>query len=70
VLFRSRLKEDADYAALSKDSRFSKIINTAAMQKALETGDIRGLIGNNEVVELIQDPAAARRLERLGELSR
>lgn len=65
---QQRLKDSADFAALSKDPRFGRVLNTAAMQRALETGDIRGLIGNNEVIELIQDPTAARRLERLGGL--
>ena len=65
---QQRLKDDPDFLALSKDPRFSKVLNAAAMQKALETGDIRGLIGSNEVVELIQDPTSARRLERIGEL--
>lgn len=62
---QQRLKDNADFAALTKDPRFSKVLNTAAMQRALETGDIRGLLGSNEVVELIQDPTASRRLERI-----
>lgn len=66
---QQRLKEDPDFIALSKDPRFARIINAAGMQKALETGDIRSLIGLNEVMELIQDPTASRRLERLGELA-
>lgn len=63
-----RLKENADFAALSKDGRFSRIINAGALQKALETGDVRALINNNDVVELIHDRAAAQRLERLTQL--
>ncbi len=39
------------------------------MQKALESGDVRHLLGSNEVVDLIHDPRALRQLERLGELS-
>lgn len=66
---QQRLKDDNDFSALSKDPRFSRIINTPAMMKALETGDVRGLLSNNEVIELIQDPASLRRLERVGELA-
>lgn len=64
---QQRLKDNADWAALLKDSRFTKALNTEAMAEALETGSIRGLLFSNEVVELIQDPQASRRLERLAD---
>jgi membrane protein required for colicin V production len=66
---QQRLKDNPDFAALAKDPRFAKALNTAGMQRALETGDIRGLLGSNEVVELIQDPTASRRLERILSIS-
>jgi membrane protein required for colicin V production len=66
---QQRLKGDPDFAALSKDPRFARVLNAQGMQKALETGDVRHLLGSNEVVDLIHDPKALRQLERLGELS-
>jgi membrane protein required for colicin V production len=65
---QQRLKESPDFVALSNDPRFTRAMKSPAMQKAIETGDIMGLIGSNELVELIQDPTSARRLERIGEL--
>ncbi len=66
---QQRLKSDPDFAALSKDPRFTRILSAQGMQKALESGDVRHLLGSNEVVDLIHDPRALRQLERLGELS-
>ncbi len=63
-----RLKDNGDFTALSKDPRFARVINAGALQKALETGDVRALINNNDVVELIHDRTAAQRLERLTQL--
>lgn len=63
----SKLKGDPDYAALMADPRFRGLLSQDAIKKALETGDVRGLLKNNAVVELINDPKAARHLERLGD---
>jgi hypothetical protein len=60
------LKSDPDFAALARDPRFKGLLNQKALQQALETGDLRALLGNNQVVELIQDPKILRHLERLG----
>lgn len=63
----AKLKDDPDYAALMADPRFKAVFNQDALKKALETGDIKGLLKSNGVVELINDPKALRHLERLGE---
>ena len=61
----ARLKEDPDFTALMKDSRFRQALQGDAWKKALETGDVRALMQNNQLVELIQDPKMNHRLERL-----
>lgn len=63
----NKLKNDADYAALMKDSRFRQVVQGDAWKKALESGDVRGLMQNNDLVELIHDPKLNHRLERLAE---
>lgn len=63
----SKLKGDPDYAALMGDPRFRQVVSQDAWRKALETGDVRGLLQSNGVVELINDPKMARHLERLGD---
>lgn len=60
-----KLKDDPDYAALMKDSRFRQVLQTDGWKKALESGDVRGLMQNNQLVELIRDPKMNRHLERL-----
>ena len=60
-----KLKDDPDYTALMKDSRFRQVLQGDAWKKALETGDVRGLMQNNQLVELIHDPKMGHRLERL-----
>ena len=63
----ARLKDNPDYAALMKDSRFRQVVQGDAWKKALESGDVRGLMQNNQFVELIHDPKMNQRLERLAE---
>lgn len=63
----AKLKDDPDYAALMKDSRFRTLVQGDGWKKALESGDVRGLMQNNQLVELIHDPKMNRRLERLAE---
>lgn len=60
-----KLKDDPDYTALMKDSRFRQVLQGDAWKKALESGDVRGLMQNNQLVELIHDPKMGHRLERL-----
>lgn len=61
----SKLKDDQDYAALMKDPRFKALTQGTAWKKALETGDVRGLLQSNGAVELLQDPKLGQRVERL-----
>lgn len=63
----ARLKGDPDYVALMKDSRFRKLVQSDSWKKALESGDVRGLMQNNQLVELLHDPKMNDRLERLAE---
>lgn len=62
-----RLKDDPDYAALMKDARFRQVVNSAALEQALKSGDVRALLQSDPLVELIHDPRLRRHLERLAE---
>jgi membrane protein required for colicin V production len=64
-----KLKNNVDWQELKKDARFNNVIDAASVQKAIEAGDYRTLLKSNQVLELISDPDASRRLERLAELS-
>jgi membrane protein required for colicin V production len=58
-----KLKSDPAYLALKKDPRFGKALDEQAMQRAIETGDYKALLRSNIILQLIQDPMAAARLE-------
>lgn len=61
------LKNDPDYLALIKDPRFKQLVSSDGWKKALESGDVRGLMQNNSMVELIHDPTMSHHLERLAQ---
>jgi hypothetical protein len=52
-----------------KDERFRSVVQGDQWKKALESGDVRGLMQNNQLVELIHDPKMGRRLERMAAMS-
>ncbi len=64
-----KLKNDPDFAVLMKDERFRSVVQGDQWKKALESGDVRGLMQNNQLVELIHDPKMGRRLERMAAMS-
>lgn len=61
------LKNDVDYVALMKDPRFRQLVQGDAWKKALESGDVRALMQNNGLVELLQEPKLLRHVERLAD---
>lgn len=63
------LKDNQDWAALRRDSRFKGALDAESLQRAVERGDYRTLLKSNQVLDLITDPEASRRLERLAELA-
>lgn len=65
----AKLKDNRDWAALRKDSRFRSALDAEQLQQAIEAGDYRALLRSNQVLDLITDPEASRRLERLAELA-
>lgn len=63
----AKLKDDPDYAALMKDPRFKSLVQSDAWKKALQTGDVRALMQNDKLVELVRDPKTGRHIERLAD---
>jgi membrane protein required for colicin V production len=63
-----KLKDNEDFQRLAKDPRFTALLGSPALKEALSTGDTRSLLGNNGVLELIQDPTQMHRISRIAEL--
>ncbi len=67
-----KLKESSDYAALKKNPRFAEVqktLNADAIKKALETGDVKALMNNQALIDLLKDPSAKEQLEKLSLLA-
>ena len=62
-------KDSNDFQALLKDPRFLSLMNTPEMKKAVGGGDTRALLDNNQLLALLQDPHAMRRISRIAQLS-
>lgn len=58
----ANLKKDPAYQALLKDPRFQQAVKAEGMKKAIDTGDAQALLKNANVLQLITDPTAAKRL--------
>jgi membrane protein required for colicin V production len=65
---QARFKDNDDFQRLTKDPRFLSLVGSPDVKKALASGDTRGLLGNNGVLELLQDPTAMRRISRIADL--
>lgn len=65
---QARLKGDLDFQALQRDPRFTSLLATPELKKALGSDDSRALLQNNQLLQLLQDPTAMRRISRIAEL--
>ncbi len=63
-----RFKDNEDFQKLARDPRFVSLLGNGDFKRALATGDTRGILGNNGVLELLQDPTAMRRISRIADL--
>lgn len=63
----ARLKDDPDYLELMKDPRFKNLVTAPAFKRAIESGDVRALMQNEALLELVRDPKQNHRIERLAE---
>ena len=63
----AQYKNDPAYELMQRDARFKSLLSSEALRKAFETSDVRALLTNNQVVELLQDSRAMERIERIAE---
>jgi membrane protein required for colicin V production len=62
------LSDDPDYQALMKDPRFRGLLARDGLRGLLASGDLAGLMKLTRAAELLEDPRARARLERVGRL--
>ena len=65
---QGKFKDNDDFQRLAKDPRFLSLLSSPEFKKAVGNGDTRSLLGNNGVLELLQDPTAMRRVSRIADL--
>lgn len=65
----AKIKQNPDYLALIKDPRFAAVLEAPGLKKATNGGDTRALLQNNNILELLQDELAMKRISRIAELS-
>ncbi len=58
-----QLASDPAFQSLRKDPRFRKLLDDPALRRAAAEGDYQGLLKSNAVLQLIQDPEAAAKIE-------
>lgn len=63
----SKYKDDPDFVVLQRDPRWKALLASEPLKKALESADVRALLANNQVVELLQDSRAMDRVERIAD---
>lgn len=57
-----KLKADPSFRALKEDARFQKALNDRQLKSAVDAGDVKALLKNNSVLQLISDPVTSARL--------
>lgn len=60
-----RLQTHPDFVALLKDPRFRQLLDSPQLKQAQKSGDARALFQSDLVLQLLQDDAAFRRVERI-----
>jgi membrane protein required for colicin V production len=59
----ARLQEDPAFRALRKDPRFQRALQDPRLREAVARGDVQTLLRDDRVLQLIQDPVIAARLD-------
>jgi membrane protein required for colicin V production len=59
----AQLADDPALRALRKDPRFQRVLKDERLQAAVARGDLETLLRDDRVLQLIQDPLVAARLE-------
>lgn len=59
----ARLKDDPALRALRKDPRFQRLLKDERLRAAVARGDFETLLRDDRVLQLIQDPVVAARLQ-------
>jgi membrane protein required for colicin V production len=60
-----KLKENLDFQVVAKDPRFLAVLDSPELKRVLGGGDTRSLLQNNQLLQLLQDPLAMKRISRI-----